>query len=134
MPMEFLTTAADTLYNDAFLVASGPDHVKLDVSAMTAAEVDANGYLKPNVPLKQDGTLASGAAGETIHGFTREAIKLPGRTNNAGLGADVTDPLVAVMTFAQLNRDIAEGNLGRAFTPNELAAMKLAARFPISTT
>lgn len=134
MPMEFPTVAAATIYNDAFLMAAAPDHVKLDVSTLTTAEVDAKGYLKPNVPLKSDGTLATGAAGEVIHGFTREAIKLPGRTDNSGLGADTSDPLIAVMTFAHLNRDIAEGNLGRSFTANELAAMKLAGSFKLTTT
>lgn len=127
MPMEFSPTAGDQIYGDAFIgPAEHPDHIKLDVSDLTTAEVDANGYLKPNVPFKQDGTLADGTSGEFIYGVTREATKLPGRTDNTSLSTDTSDPLICVHTIAMLNRDIAEDNLGRAFTASELAAMKAA--------
>jgi hypothetical protein len=137
MPMDFTRTAGDRVYGNAFIGdASQVDHIKLDVSDLTTNEVDASGRLKPNVPLKQDGTLADGTAGEKIYGLTLEATKLPGRTSNTSpaLGADTTDPLIAVCTDCQINRDLAEGNLGRAFTPNELAAMAASGSITVTST
>lgn len=121
------------LYGHAFVSpVRDPDHVKLDVSSLTPAEVDAQGYLKPNVPLRQNGARVS-APGQIVHGVTIEAIKLPGRTGSANLATDTTDPLVAVATSGLLNRDIARDNLGRVFTPDELSALA-AGGFKVTTT
>jgi len=133
MPLESTKTAGAQAYGNAFMnPIEQMDHVKLDVSTLTTDEVDANGYIKPNVPLRQDGTLVSGAS-QTVYGLTIEATKLPGRTNNASLGADTTDPLIAVCTSALINRDIAEDNLGRAFSANELTALT-AGGFKVTST
>lgn len=133
MPLGTTKTAGDQAYGNAFLSPiEAVDHVKLDVSTLTTAEVDANGYLKPNTPLKQDGTIVSGAS-QTVYGLTVEAVKLPGRTDNANLASDTSDPLVAVTTHALINRDIAEDNLGRALSANELSALT-AGGFKVTTT
>ncbi len=97
----------------------GMTHIKLDVSTLTAAEVDSHGYLKPGVPLQKDGTLVSGA-GQSVYAITIEANKI--RQDNVGLAADTTDPPIAVCTLGLVNLDIVEDNLGRALTANELAA------------
>ena len=97
----------------------GMTHIKLDVSTLTAAEIDANGYSKPGIPLQKDGTLVSGA-GQSVYGITIEASKF--RVDNTGLAADVTDPIIAVCTSGLVNLDIVEDNLGRALSANELAA------------
>lgn len=66
---------------------------------------------------------AGGDANAFAYGVTFEAIKLPGRTDNASLSSDTTDPLIAVATAGLINRDIAEDNLGRAYSAAELAAL-----------
>ena len=106
--------------------------MKVDVSTLTTAEVDSSGYLKPGVPLQANGALVS-AAGQTVHGVTIEAVKLTGRTGNANLATDTSDPLVAVNTEGLINRDIAEDNLGRVYSANELAALALGG-FKVTTT
>lgn len=109
-----------------------PDHVKLDVSTLTAVEVDAYGYIKPGVILQQNGAIIT-AANQTAYGVVIEAEKLPGRSNNTGLAADTTDPLIAVCTDGLINRDIVKDNLGRDLNPNELAALA-AGGFKVTTT
>lgn len=110
-----------------------PDHVKLDVSAMTTAEVDQYGYLKPGVPLTAAGALVTAGF---VWGVTIEAVRIvdPSPTN-ATLAANTSDPLVAVARIAMVNRDIAEDNLGRAYTVAELAGFDAAgSKISITTT
>ncbi len=127
------TVSENQTYGHAFVSPiENVDHLKLDVSTLSVAEVDEYGYLKPNVPLQQSGALIS-AAGQIAYGLTIEAEKLPGRTNNANLATDTSDPLIAVVTQGLLNRDIAEDNLGRALSPNELAALQ-AGGFKVTST
>jgi hypothetical protein len=134
MPMQITSTAGGVAYGNPFV---GPvdlvDHVKLDVSDLTTAEVDLDGYLKPGVVLKEDGTLADGTSGEYAYGVTIEATKIA--TTNTGLASDTSDPLIAVARVALINRDISEDNLGRAYSANELAAIRHAtSRLAITTT
>jgi hypothetical protein len=133
MPLKSTKTAGAQVYGSAFLnPIEQMDHVKIDVSTLTTDEVDTNGYIKPNVPLQAAGTLVSGAS-QTVYGLTIEATQIPGRTSNANLAGDTTDPLIAVCTSALINRDIAEDNLGRAFSANELAALT-AGGFKVTST
>lgn len=102
-------------------------HVKLDVSVLTIDEVDADGYLKPGAVLKQDGTPVGAA--EAVFGVVVEATFLALATippTNVSLAADTSDPLIAVCTHGIVNRDIAEDNLGRAYTAAEIAGFALA--------
>lgn len=123
MPLRIETVSGGRSYGWPFVgEVNQVDHVKLDVSGMTTAEVDADGYLKPGVPLKINGTLVG--SGEIVHGVTIEAVKIA--TNNSGLASDTSDPLVAVCTHGLINRDIVEDNLGRALTADELAAFNAA--------
>jgi len=107
-------------------------HVKLDVSGMTTAEVDAYGYLKPGVPLTEAGTLVTSGA---VHGVTVEAVKIvAANPTNVTLAADTSDPLVAVANIGIVNRDIAEDNLGRAYTGAEVAGFAAAGSKLVLTT
>ncbi len=121
MPYSITKTAGDTTYQCPFV---GPveftTHIKLDVSALTTAEVDAKGYLKPGVALKSDGTLLGGSQSLAGGGVVPYAVKIA--TGNTALAGDTSDPLVVVCTHGIVNRDIAEDNLGRAYNANELAA------------
>jgi hypothetical protein len=103
------------------------DHVQLDPSTLTTKEVDASGYLKPGVPLQQDGTLVDGID-QVAYGVTPEALKLPLDTippTDVSLAAETVRPLIGVGVGGVLNRDIIEENLGRALSANELAALAL---------
>jgi|SRR5690606_25000916 len=96
-----------------------PATVRVDVSALTAAEVDKYGYLKPGVPLTRAGELP-GADPEFVYGCVIESTRV--HTDNTTLASVTADVDVAVATICQVNRAILEDNLGRALTADELAA------------
>lgn len=131
--LNFTRTLGGTAYAAVIVGAVlGMTHIKLDVSTLTPAEVDANGYVKPGVPLQKDGTLVS-AAGQSVYGITIEASHF--RVDNMGLAADTTDPIIAVCTLGVVNLDIVEDNLGRPLSANELAAFNSAGcRLNLTTT
>src|SRR5262245_60240711 len=113
MPLSIKATAGGSGYGNPLV---GPVqqvlHIKLDVSTMTIDEVDADGYLKPGVVLKQDGTPV--ASTQAVFGVVPEATFLGLATippTNTTLAADTSDPLIAVCTHGNVNRDIAEDNL-----------------------
>lgn len=125
MPLRISTTDGGASHGNPFvgpIVATA--HVKVDVSDMGDKEVDANGYLKPGVPLKQDGNLVG--SGAYVFGVTVEAVKVATGNTDAILDAVTTDPLVAVATICQVSQDIIEDTLGRALTADELAGFDVA--------
>jgi hypothetical protein len=126
MPLSITTTSGGTSHGNPFV---GPiqytAHIKPDISALTANEVDANGYLKPGVPFLASGLLVSGA-GQTIFGVTVEAVKVAASNSAADIAAVTNDPFVAVCTIGQVSQDIIEDNLGRALSANEIAALAAA--------
>lgn len=97
--------------------------VLVDVSALTAAEVDEDGYLIPGVVLKRNGTVIAApvAAATPGYGIVHEAVKVAD-SNVAGVLAVADNVTVAVVTIGQVNRAIIEDNLARALNANELAA------------
>ncbi len=91
--------------------------IPIPASGLTTAEVDANGFLKPGVPVLRTGALVTAGA---VYGVTVEATKIA-KSNAA---ADLTaagSPEVAVALIGTLNRAIMEDNLGRALTAAEIA-------------
>lgn len=122
MPLRITNTAGGTSYANPLVGGvDHVDHVKLDVSGMTTAEVDADGYLKPGVPLTKAGILV---ASGFVYGITFEAVKIA--DNNAGLASDTSDPLIAVAVVGLVNRDIVEDNLGRVLAAAEIAGFDAA--------
>lgn len=72
---------------------------------------------------------AGGAATAQLFGVSVEATKLPLATippTNGTLATETGDCDVAVATHGIVNRDIAEDNLGRAYTAAEIAAFDAA--------
>jgi hypothetical protein len=131
MPIRITETAGGVAYANPFVGNPGPTTVvKLDVSGMTTNEVDVDGYLKPGTPLLSTGVLVSGA-GQTVFGVVIAPVQIA--ETNTGLAGDTSDPLVTVATSGLINRDIAEDNLGRALSANELAALALG-QFVVTTT
>lgn len=123
MPMRVTSTAGGEVHPNPFV---GPiNHtvgIRVDVSTLTTAEVDADGYIRPGVLLKENGALADATANETIYGAVVEATKIAD-DNVAGTLAAADDVEVPVAMFVLINRDILEDSLGRAVSANELAAL-----------
>ena len=125
MPLSVTETAGNNVYGNPFL---GPvDHtvqIPIDISDLTVAEVDANGYLKPGVPFNRTGDTVT--AGE-VYGVTVEATKIVAAgPTDVSLAANTGTATVALATIAQIQRDIAEDNLGRAYTAAEIAGFAAA--------
>jgi hypothetical protein len=127
MPFIISNTSGGLAHAPVFVgEIKGTDVVQVDISDLTTNEVDADGYLKPGVPFMKDGSVV-GAAG-VVWGVTIEPIFINHATippTNTSLGADTGTVPVAV-GFGLVNRDIAEDNLGRAYTSDEIAGFDLA--------
>lgn len=128
MPLSVTKTAGTTGYGHPFTgKVLGLQQVVVDISELTTAEVDADGYLKPGVPFKKDGTLADGTGGEFIYAVNPEPQKIVSYVpTDALLAADTATIPVGMGTIGEINRDIAEDNMGRAYTANEVAAFNAA--------
>jgi hypothetical protein len=128
MPMHVKKTAAVSTYDPVFLgEILAMEQVLVDVSELTTDEVDADGWLKPGVPFKQDGTLADGSG--HIYAVNPEPQNLHLATippTNGTLAADTKTYPLGMGTMGTVNRDIIEDNLGRALTANELTAFATA--------
>lgn len=129
MPLNVNTVAAGTGYSNPFV---GPcdhvEHLKIDISGLTMDEVDVDGYLKPGVPFDNTALAILVGSGKPVFGVTMEPTKLPVTvpTTLAILQAHTNDCFVAVCTHGIVNRDLAEDNLGRAYTADEIAGFPLA--------
>ena len=96
-----------------------------DMRQVDVRRLQRDGYLKPGVAFKSDGTLVSGAS-QTIYGVVIEPLQIPGQTTNSGLSSNTSDPIIALGVMGIINRDIAEDNLGRAYSANEISAFAAA--------
>jgi hypothetical protein len=130
MPMHVKKTAGGTTYGPVFIgPILGMQQVVVDVSELTTDEVDADGWLKPGVAFKKDGTVADGTGGEFIYAVNPEPQDLRLDTippTNGTLAADTKTYPLGMATIGEVNRDIAEDNMGRAYNANELAAFNAA--------
>jgi hypothetical protein len=122
MPLSIETTTGGTAHAPVFIELWGRDVVKVDLSDLSDEEVDADGYLKPGVPLQKDGSII--ASSGVVWGVTFGGEKVAtGGTDTILVAA--TDCFVAV-GFGLVNRDVAEDNLGRAYSADEIAGFDLA--------
>jgi hypothetical protein len=122
-------TSGTTGYGPPFTKLLSEQQVVVDVSELTTAEVDADGYLKPGVAFKKDGTVADGTAGEFIYAVNPEPQFLHHTTippTDVSLAADTRTVPLGMGTMGEVNRDVAEDNMGRAYNANELAAFNAA--------
>ncbi|MCY7375991.1 MAG: hypothetical protein LH472_08475 [Pyrinomonadaceae bacterium] len=100
------------------------DVVNVVVTALSTAEVDTKGFLKPGVPFSKAGALVGAAV--PVYGVTIESIKVAASNSAADIAAAAAAVPVAVGTIGTVNRDIAEDNLGRVYTAAEIAGFDLA--------
>lgn len=113
-----------TGYNSPFVgPAEHPVMIPVSVAALTAAEVDANGFIKPGVPLSSAGVLVG--AGEAVFGICPEAVKIATSNSSADMTAAGTIDMTVIVIGA-VNYHIIEANLGRALTADEKAGFGLA--------
>lgn len=121
MPIAKTTlTEGGQAYATAGLFVGPVDHtetITVDVSSLTNAEVDAKGFIKPGTPLTAAGALLD--EDDAVYGVVIEPVKV--HTSNSGLSSVTDDVPVTLAKIGQLNRDLAEDNLGRAFSADELA-------------
>lgn len=129
MPIAIKKTAGGTTYPPVFVgEILAMEQVVVDISTLTTDEVDADGWLKPGVAFQKDGTLVSGSS-QFIYAVNPEPQNLHLPTippTNTSLGNDTSTIPLGMATIGEVNRDIAEDVLGRAYTANELAAFNAA--------
>lgn len=105
---------------DLFL---GPiDHtvaVPVDLTQFTNKEIDADGYLKPGIPLTRLGAMVAGSPA-FVYGVTVEHRKVAEDNASATIAALGTED-IAVALDAHVVRHIGEDILDRAYTANEIA-------------
>ena len=101
----------------------------IDITALTSAEVDSDGYIKPGVPLREISTgvfgLVNGAA-QVIRAMVPESIKVANGNAAGDLSAASNAFPIGLYTRTQARRPIIEDNLGRVLSANELAAFAAA--------
>lgn len=126
MPLSKRTLlTGDTPYHPVF--QGRVDHtaqISINVTALTNAEVDTDGYLKPGVPFAADGT--SVGAAEAVFGVVIEPIKVANGNAAGDLSAADASFQIALGIEGVVNRHLIEANLGRVLTANELAGFALA--------
>ena len=135
MPLKVSTTTGTTGYGHPIVgKAQGLLQVVVDISELTTAEVDADGFLKPGVMFKSDGTQPDGSG--FVYGVNPEPIKIVDYVPTDVLLAADTDTIpVGCVTGGILNRDIIEDNLGRSLTGNEVTALGTAgSQFTLTNT
>ncbi len=104
----------------ALTVRAQAANVLIDVSTLSANEVDSKGYLKPGVPVNKTGDLVTAGF---VYGVTIEATKIA--EDNTDL-ANTPDTFVAVSTSGLVNRDLVEDILGRPLSAAEIAGFDAA--------
>lgn len=130
MPLHIKKTAGGTTYGPVFIGdILGMQQVVVDISTLTTDEVDADGYLKPGVAFQKDGTLVSAGSGQFVYAVNPEPQNLRMAVlppTNGTLSGDTRTWPLGMGTIGEVNRDVAEDNMGRAYSSNELTAFNAA--------
>lgn len=127
MPLKVGTTAGGMAHAPVFVGnIQNTDVVKCDISDLTTDEVDQYGNIKPGVALSKSGDLVGSSV--PVWGVVIEPTPLNHATippTDESLAAD-TGTVFVTVGFGLVNRDIAEDNMGRAYTSDEIAGFDLA--------
>lgn len=99
---------------------------RLDISALhDTGLVDDNGYLIPGSPLRLVNKMLVPVDGadQKVRGVTMEAVKVA--KSNSETDLDAADDFdVVIVTTGTIDRAIAEYNIGREYSANELTALE----------
>jgi hypothetical protein len=98
--------------------------IPVDLTQFTNKEIDADGYLKPGIPLTRAGEMLG--AGDFVYGVTVEAFKVADDNETTTIAALSEAFDVPVTLLCAVVRDIAEDVLDRAYTADELAGFDVA--------
>lgn len=128
-PMKFENVASEgTQYSLPFL-GSIEERLseRLDVSALDGTDnVDSNGFLIPGAVLRLDSSTktlkAIDGGAQTARGVVLEAVKVAEGNSTTELDA-AADLDVVIVVAATVDRAIAEYNLDRSYTANEITAI-----------
>jgi hypothetical protein len=105
----------------------GPVHwtvgILVNLANLTNKEIDDYGYVKPGIPLTKAGALL--VATNYVFGVTVESIRVA-NDNAAGTISALGVVELAVVTIGQVNQDLAEDILERAYTAAEIAGFNIA--------
>lgn len=93
--------------------------ISINLTQFTSNEIDADGYLKPGIPLDAAGALV-GIAPAYVFGVTIEPLKVAD-DNAAATIAALGSVDIALATIGQVNRAAVEDILGRVLTADEVA-------------
>jgi len=130
MPLSIKKTVGGDVYTPVFIGSIlGMQQVLVDISTLTTDEVDADGWLKPGVAFQKDGTLVSAGSGQFVYAVNPEPQNLHMAVlppTNGTLAADTRLYPLGMGTIGEVNRDVAEDLMGRAYNSNELAAFNAA--------
>ena len=99
--------------------AKGMISIPVDLTQFTNKEIDADGYLKPGIPLDRLGVMIAGSPA-FVFGVTTEHRKVADDNESATIAALGTED-IAILTQVDVNRFIGEDILDRAYTANEIA-------------
>jgi len=110
-----------TLGTDLFLPdsAMGQISIPVDLTQFTNKEIDADGYLKPGIPLDRLGAMI-GNSPAFVYGVTTEHRKVAEDNETATISALGTED-IAVFLICCVVRHVGEDILDRAYTANEIA-------------
>lgn len=98
--------------------------IPVDLTQFTNKEIDADGNLKPGIPLTRAGLML--AATNFVYGVTVENFKVAD-DNEAATIAALSDSFdVPVSLLCAVVRDVAEDILDRAYTAAEIAGFDIA--------
>lgn len=126
MPLRFKKTAAPNASSIESPFVGPIDHtvgVQVNLALLTNKEIDTYGWVKPGIPLTKAGALL--ASTNPVFGVTVEAVKVAADNASATIAALGIQEL-AVATVCQVNQDMAEDILERAYTAAEIAGFNLA--------
>ena len=122
MPLRKETLGTSRQFEDGTVGFLGPiDHtisIPVDLTQFTNKEIDADGYLKPYIPLTRAGELL--ATGDFVYGVTVERRKVADDNAAGSISALGTED-IAIALICCVVRDIAEDVLDRVYTADELA-------------
>lgn len=136
-PIQITKTDGGTRYAIPFLGSTSERlSERLDISALHGTDlVDEDGFLIPGSVLRLDTStqtlLPITSGGQTARGFVFEGTRVAKSNSEAHLNA-ATDFDVVIIVAGTVDKALAEFNLGREYSANEISAIEAANKFTLT--